>query len=240
MADRPYTLLSCSISMDGYLDNASAGRLQLSNAADFDRVDAERAACDAILVGAGTIRDDDPRLLVRSADRRAGRVARGHPPSPTKVTVTRGAPLDPDAAFFRVGDGEKLVYCPSGAAAIVRQRLGDVATVVDGGEPVTLRRVTEDLHTRGVRRLMVEGGGSVLTQFLTEDLADERQLVVAPVFVGDSRAQRFVGDGGFPWSEGHRAALADVRQIGDVALLRYALSPRFRSSRSDRSSGSDG
>jgi 5-amino-6-(5-phosphoribosylamino)uracil reductase len=93
---------------------------------------------------------------------------------------------------------------------------------------VTLRRVAEDLHRRGVRSLMVEGGGAVLTQLLTDDLADELQLVVAPFFVGSSRARRFVGDGGFPWSASRRASLAEVRQIGDVALLRYALSERFR------------
>jgi len=58
-------------------------------------------------------------------------------------------------------------------------------------------------------------------------LADELQLVVAPLFVGDSRAPRFVGDGSFPWSDNRRAELADVRRIGDVVLLRYALSERF-------------
>ena len=227
MADRPYTLLSCSISMDGYLDSATSGRLKLSNAADFDRVDAERARCDAILVGATTIRNDDPRLLVRSAERRAERVARGCPPSPTKVTVTSGADLDPGAAFFAMGDAEKLVYCRSEAVDEARGRLGGVATVVDGGAPVTLRAVGVDLARRGVRRLMVEGGGSVLTQLLSSDLADELQLVVAPLFVGDSRARRFVDDAAFPWSPGRRADLVEVRHIGDVALLRYALSPRF-------------
>jgi len=226
--DRPYTLLSCSMSMDGYLDDASGGRLQLSNAADFDRVDAERATCDAILVGATTIRNDNPRLLVRSPQRRAERVARGCPPSPTKVTVTTGANLDTGAAFFEAGDGEKLVYCESSTAADAGRRLGGAATVVDAGAPVLLRWVAEDLHSRGVRRLMVEGGGSVLTQLLTNDLADELQLVVAPFFVGDSRGRRFVGDGGYPWSANRRASLVEVRQIGDVALLRYALSPRFR------------
>ena len=75
---------------------------------------------------------------------------------------------------------------------------------------------------------MVEGGGTVHTQFLTADLADELQLVVAPFFVGDSRARRFVGDGRFPWNPDRRATLAEVRQIGDVVLLRYALSARFR------------
>ena len=103
-----------------------------------------------------------------------------------------------------------------------------VPTVVDGGQPVTMRLVSEDLHRRGVRRLMVEGGGTVHTQVLTADLADELQLVVAPFFVGDSGARRFVGDGRFPWNPERRATLAEVRQIGDVVLLRYALSARFR------------
>jgi 5-amino-6-(5-phosphoribosylamino)uracil reductase len=216
------------MSIDGYLSAGTSTRLLLSNEADFDRVDAERAASDAILVGAVTIRRDDPRLLVRSPERRVARVARGLSPSPVKVTVTRQAGLDCAAAFFAADDADKLVYCPSDAVPGVRGRLGAVATVVDAGRPLTLRRVSEDLGERGVRRLMVEGGGSVHTQMLTEDLADELQLVVAPFFVGNSAACRFVGDGRYPWNPDRRATLAETRQIGDVVLLRYALSPRFR------------
>jgi 5-amino-6-(5-phosphoribosylamino)uracil reductase len=215
------------MSVDGYLDTASPGRLRLSNEADFDRVDAERAASDAILVGATTLRNDNPRLLVRSARRRADRVARGLPPSPAKVTVTNHADLDPTAEFFTTGTCQKLVYCPSDTVATASGRLGRVATVVDGGQAVGMGAVLEDLHARGVSRLMVEGGSSVLTQLLSADLVDELQLAVAPFFVGDSRAPRFVGDGRFPWVPGRRARLAQVRQIGDVALLRYALSARF-------------
>jgi 5-amino-6-(5-phosphoribosylamino)uracil reductase len=99
--------------------------------------------------------------------------------------------------------------------------------VVDGGQPVEMRSLSQDLGARGVERLMVEGGGKVHTQFLTDNLADELQLVVAPFFVGDSRAPRFVSDGRFPWNPDRRARLAEVRQIGDVVLLRYALSSRF-------------
>ena len=64
--ERPYTILSCSISLDGYLDGATPERLVLSNEADLDRVDEVRAECDAILVGAATVRNDNPRLLVRN------------------------------------------------------------------------------------------------------------------------------------------------------------------------------
>jgi 5-amino-6-(5-phosphoribosylamino)uracil reductase len=165
---------------------------------------------------------------VRSQNRREARAALGLPTSPMKVTVTERVELDPCADFFTTGDNEKLVYCASPRVIDARSRLGEVATVVDGGQRVRMRRLSEDLGARGVQRLMVEGGGMVHTQFLTDDLADELQLVVAPFFVGDSRATRFVGDGRFPWNPGRRATLADVRQIGDVVLLRYALSPRFQ------------
>jgi 5-amino-6-(5-phosphoribosylamino)uracil reductase len=141
--------------------------------------------------------------------------------------VTERVELDEGADFFTTGDAEKLVYCTSPRVADARARLGPVATVVDGGQPVYMRRLSEDLGARGVQRLMVEGGGKVHTQFLTDNLADELQLVVAPFFVGDSRAPRFVSDGLFPWNPDRRATLAEVRQIGDVVLLRYALSPRF-------------
>jgi 5-amino-6-(5-phosphoribosylamino)uracil reductase len=225
--ERPYTLLSCGISIDGYLDRGTDERLILSNEADLDRVDDVRAGCDAIMVGAATIRNDNPRLLVRHPARIERRTARGMQRSPVKVTLTCSGELDPCADFFATGESEKLVYCTSDHVLATRRRLGSVATVVDGGRPVDVRRMSEDLHARGVRRLMVEGGGTVHTQFLTADLADELQLVVAPFFVGDSRASRFVGDGRFPFHPGRRARLAEVRPIGDVVLLRYALSSRF-------------
>ncbi|MBM0279207.1 RibD family protein [Micromonospora tarensis] len=224
---RPYVLLSCATSIDGYIDDASEQRLLLSNEDDLDRVDAVRASCDAILVGAGTVRRDDPRLLVRAPSRRAARVAAGRPASPTKVTVTGRGDLDPTARFFTAGDPARLVYCATGALEKTRERIGRLAIVVDAGEPVDPGWLLADLAGRGVRRLMVEGGGTVHAQFLAAGLADELHLVIAPFFVGDGRAPRFVGEGSFPWHPGRRAHLAEARQIGDVVLLRYALSSRF-------------
>lgn len=229
MSARPYVLLSCAMSIDGYIDDATDLRLHLSSAADLDRVDEVRAGCDAILVGAGTIRRDNPHLLVRSQLRREDRIARGLPPTPAKVTLTGRGDLDPTARFFTSGTAAKIVYAASPAADQARERLGRAATVVDAGEPVNLGRMLADLAERGIARLMVEGGGSVHTQFLAAGLADELQLAVAPFFVGDSRAPRFVTDGQFPWSPDHRAQLAGVTQLDGVAVLRYALSDRYHS-----------
>jgi 5-amino-6-(5-phosphoribosylamino)uracil reductase len=180
------------------------------------------------MVGAVTVRTDNPRLLVRSPSRREERTARGLPTSPKKITLTNRVDLDAGSNFFATGECEKLVYTPSPRVCDAEERLGPVATVVDAGQRVQMRWLSEDLADRGVERLMVEGGGIVHTQFLSGDLVDELHLVVAPFFIGDSSAPRFVADGRFPWNPGRRAKLAEVRQIGDVVLLRYALSPRFQ------------
>ena len=186
-----------------------------------------RAASDAILVGAQTVRQDNPRLLVRSERGRDERVSRGLPPTPTKVTVTDGARLDPTGEVLLHGrDRQARVLRPAGRTRGPRAagRRRDRRRRRPAGADAAL---VEDLHDRGTRRLMVEGGGSIHTQFLTAGLADELHLVVAPFFVGDSRAPRFVEDGRFPWNQDRRATLADVRRLGDVVLLRYALSDRY-------------
>jgi len=227
VAERPYTLLSCSMSIDGYIDGASESRLMLSNELDFDRVDRVRSGVDAILVGATTVRNDNPRLLVRDPGRRRHRVRRGLPEHPTKVTVTERGRLDPSSRFFAHDGADKLVYGSSCVVDLLQRRVGHLTEVVDGGEPVRMRELAEDLHGRGVRRLMVEGGGAVHTQFLADDLVDELQLVVAPFFVGVPGARRFVGEARFPWHPDRRARLAATEQLGDVVLLRYALSERY-------------
>ncbi|GAA2165619.1 hypothetical protein GCM10009727_84480 [Actinomadura napierensis] len=214
-------LLSCAMSVDGYIDDAAPERLRLSSAADFDRVDTVRAGCDAILVGAGTVRADDPRLLIRSPARRERRAARGLPPDLTKVTLTWSGDLDPGARFFTTGESPKLVYAPSGTAAELAGRLDGAGEVVDAGEPLELATVLADLSARGMRRLMVEGGGAVHTLFLTSGLVDELQLVVAPFFIGDPSAPRFVRPGVFPQSPERPMRLAEITRIGDLALLRY-------------------
>ncbi|ALE75352.1 deaminase/reductase [Pseudonocardia sp. EC080625-04] len=224
---RPYVLASVAMSLDGYIDDAGPATLVLSDAVDLDRVDGVRAEVDAVLVGAGTVRNDDPRLLVRSDRRRAERVAAGRAPSPLRVVLAAaGADLDPSATVFTVdAPARPLVYASGAAVPRLRARLGAVADVADGGDPPDPAAVVADLARRGVRRLLVEGGGVVHTAFLTAGLVDELHVVVAPFFVGDPRAPRFVHDGGFPQGPGAPMELVEARPIGDLVLLHYRVRP---------------
>ncbi|MEO3784843.1 dihydrofolate reductase family protein [Actinocorallia sp. B10E7] len=223
VSDRPYVLLSCAMSVDGYIDDLTGERLTLSNAADLDRVDAVRATMDAIMVGANTVRRDDPSLLIKSQARRIDRVSRGLPEDLLKVTVTSGGTLDPGSRFFTTGTSPKLVYAGEDVAEDLAARLGAAATVIDMGARVELPVLLADLSARGVRRLMVEGGGAVHTAFLSAGLADELHLAVAPFLIGDPGAPRFTYPSVFPQTPEHPMRLAEVRKIGEVALLRYTM-----------------
>lgn len=223
MTTRPYVLLSAATSVDGYLDDTSPERLLLSNPDDLDRVDEERSWADAILVGAGTLRADNPRLLVKSEERRARRIADGLPEFPMKVTVTASGDIDPSSAFWQHGGGRKVVFAVGARAAEkTAQALDGLAEVYPVAEGRTWETILEILYGLGIRRLMVEGGGQVHTQLLQQGLADELHLVIAPLLVGQPDAPRMFGAGDYPGGPLRRMRLLETRQIDNVVLLRYA------------------
>jgi riboflavin-specific deaminase-like protein len=218
---RPYVLLSVATSIDGYIDDTSPDRLYLSNTEDFDRVDQVRADSDAILVGAGTLRADNPRLIVKSEARRAARAARGQPEYPLKVTVTGSGKLDPALKFWHHGD-KKIVYTTDTGARRLRDQLAQLAEVVSLGPVIDFGALLVDLGERGVRRLMVEGGSGIHSAFLSAGLVDEIHLAIAPIVVGDAAAPRFLNPGTYPGAPHRRMRLVETRPIGDTVLLRYA------------------
>jgi 5-amino-6-(5-phosphoribosylamino)uracil reductase len=220
---RPYVLLSCAMSIDGCLDAPGPRRLVLSGAADLDRVDAERAEADAIMVGAATIRRDNPRLLIRSAARRAVRIARDLPEHPARVTLTASGDLDPGARFFAPAGAAAVVYCAAPQAPKLQFLLNDLAQVIAVPPPVGLVAILADLSRRGVRRLLVEGGARLGREFLAAGLVDELALAVAPFFVGAAAAPRFAGPAVYPHGPERPMHLAEVRQLDEVVLLRYLL-----------------
>jgi 5-amino-6-(5-phosphoribosylamino)uracil reductase len=212
------------MSVDGCLDAPGPQRLVLSGHTDLDRVDAERSEADAIMVGAGTLRRDNPRLVIRSAGRRASRVGRGLPENPARVTLTASGDLDPAARFFDATSGAgPVVYCAAAQAPKLHDLLNDAAPVIAVPPPMDLGAVLADLTRRGVHRLLVEGGAGLGREFLAGGLVDELALTVAPFFVGAAAAPRFAGPAVYPHDPGRPMHLAEVRQLDDVVLLRYLL-----------------
>lgn len=212
------------MSIDGFIDDTSNRRLLLSNQQDFDLADQERSLCDAILVGAGTIRADDPSLLVKSESRQNERLSKGLPRHPRKVTLTKSGKLPVQCKFFSTGDSEKLVYCKQDRLIDLERKVADVAGAqAIALDDLNLRAILIDLHFRGVKRLLVEGGNQITTSFLTNDLVHELHVSIAPFFVGEASAPRFVNPGNFAWKSDRPMRLTKVETLDSVILIKYSL-----------------
>lgn len=167
--------LSYAITADGYLDDCSNERLILSTPEDWAAVYRLRAEHDAILVGAETLRRDNPSLRLRDEAVRARRSAAGLRPDLTRVTLTASGALDPGLRFFTAGDAERIVFATHELPA-----LNDRAAVIICDAPLTAARIVTELEKRGIRRLMVEGGARVAELFLREGMVDRVRRAVNP------------------------------------------------------------
>ncbi len=186
---RPAIWINAAMSLDGRLAFPGGKRAILSSPGDFRRVDLIRATSDAVLVGAGTIRMDDPSLRVHWERLRGQRLpseARGRKDRPpTRVVIGSSKGLPPTSRVF---DGvlPTILFSPSRKDL---GRTGPRTTVVPtSGLRVDLPWALRWLHVHGVQRLMVEGGSQILSSFLSAGLYDRFTLYVAPVLIGGRSA----------------------------------------------------
>ena len=167
--------LSFATTADGYLDDNTPERLILSTPGDWEAVLQLRAAHDAILVGAETLRRDNPALLLRDPAARVHRAASGLRPDLTKVTVTRSGRISPELRFFTEGNADRYVFSPTEIP-----ELNGVAEVISTDGSITAAGIVTELEKRGVGNLLVEGGAQMLGMFLAEGMADEVRRAVNP------------------------------------------------------------
>jgi 5-amino-6-(5-phosphoribosylamino)uracil reductase len=202
--------VSVAVSIDGYIADTSPERLHLSSAEDLTDMYRARAEHDAILVGAETVRRDNPALLLKEP----------LPPAhPARVTLTRSGALSSELRFFN-GEARSIVLAPAATAAALEQRLNGKAevAVLASDEPAAIIRALQAL---GIRSVFVEGGTRVLTAFLSAGLFNELRLAIAPFFVGQAGAPRIAGPANFFHDQHRRLHLIDTRALGDTAVQRF-------------------
>jgi len=214
-------------SVDGAieLDGRSGG---LGGAADRAVFRMLRWSCDVVLVGAGTARAEDYGPVVVPDQRQRVRRGRGMAAVPRVAVVSASGALDPAARLFAPGPHERPLVLTS--ARSETSALREVAEVVvcsgDGDEPVGGTRGTVDtgrlldaLAERGLRRILCEGGPTLLGTLAGDGHLDELCLTVAPVLVGPGHARLLAGTA---WAQPADLALASVLEQDGVLLLRYS------------------
>ena len=215
------------MSIDGYLDSAHARRLcSPTTPTSTGSTPCGRLRRDPGRRGHRPQRQPAAAGPLEGPPRRAGRPA-GFA-SPIKVTVTERAELDPARGLLHHRrHARSSSTARAGAVADARSRLGRWRP---WSTAATRRHAPDQRGPRRPRRAAADGRGRRHGAHPVPDRRPGRRAAAGrrTVLRRRSRARRFVSDGRFPWNPDRRAMLAEVRQIGDVVLLRYALSPRFR------------
>jgi riboflavin-specific deaminase-like protein len=216
--DRRWVRVNMVGSLDGTatVDGVAEG---LSSDADRRVFRLLRALSDVILVGAGTVRAEGYREP-RVAEQHAGlRAANGQDPVPPVAVVSRSLDLDPGTELFAQERTRTVVLTCEQAPADRRARLAEVADVVDcGATAVDLGSALDALAERGLRRVLCEGGPSLLHELVAGGHLDELCLTIAPVLAGGG--ERHVLHGG-PFPVPAPLVLASLLEEDGVLLGRW-------------------
>lgn len=220
---RPYVVINAAMSADGKLSTRERRQVKISGTQDFTRVDRLKAGCDAVMVGIGTVLADDPSLTVKSEDCRRIRKERGTDEHPLRIVVDSRARTPPSASILNKGPGKRVVAVSGQADEARVAGLRKLATVIVAGEKeVDLRALLEELGAMGVQRLMVEGGGTLISGLVAAGLADEIYTYVGNIVIGGKDAPTLADGEGFVHEpDFYRLTLIESRRIDSGILLHW-------------------
>jgi len=218
---RPLVTLKVAATWDGFIADGRprpvAAPAWLTGPGARAAAHAMRAAHDAVLVGAGTIRADDPRLTDRRPVGGRARAASGGPSrrQPLRVVLDGRLSSPPDAAVFRsAADAQTLVVVGTGASAARSKALRaagvEVAALPTVGGRFDIREALALLAARDVQSVLVEGGAVVHGSFVAAGVVDRVALFLAPRLLG----------GGIAIAAGAGRSLADALKLGPPRLRR--------------------
>jgi 2,5-diamino-6-(ribosylamino)-4(3H)-pyrimidinone 5'-phosphate reductase len=224
---RPYVIVNVACSADGKIDTRERRGAAISSERDRERVDELRASVDAVMVGSRTLHDEDPRLTVKSEVLRTAREARGQSSNPAKVAIASHLGLDPQCRFLTSGPARVILFVPRGVSDDALAQSG-VEVHEAGDQRVDLVEAMVVLERLGVRRVLVEGGGTLNFELLRLGLVDELQVFVAPLVFGGATSPTPADGTGLPRDLAISLGKPSVEAWPDGGvLLRYKVEPSY-------------
>ena len=209
-ADGGFVLGRIAQSLDGRIAMTSGESRWITGHPDIVHTHRLRALFDAVLVGAGTVRADDPQLTTRHVTG----------PSPVRVVIDPDRRLGTHYRLFRDGRPTLLV-CASDAPKGDRHGGADIMRVPRRADALDLRLLLAALQERGLQRVMVEGGGITVSHFLAAAALDRLHVTIAPLLLGGGvpaftmpQAPALADSLRFPWQ---------VHHLGDDVLMDIPL-----------------
>ena len=208
---RPYVILSAAISIDGKIATRT-GRSNLSSKKDLVRVHNLRKSVDAILVGKNTVNVDNPSLTVRYVKGK----------NPIRVILDPNGRLSPKSKVIRTAKKTPTILVVSENASRNVEKLvaKGVQVIRCGKKQINIKKLLQILGKRGIKRIVVEGGGTTNWYFFKEKLVDEIVITVTPYVLGGSTAVSLVEGIGFE-NISNQFKLKKIKKIRNELVLRY-------------------
>ena len=223
-SERPFVYVNMAMTVDGKITSASREYPAFTSGQDKKSMDRLRAEADAILVGAGTVRADDPPMSVRDPEMLDYRRSLGKPDDIRTVVVSSSLDLDPGSRFFSSSGSDRIIATVEDAPEDRAHSLAGLAEIWKLGRGrVDLVGLLSKLRERGVERLLVEGGGELNWAFIVSGLVDELYVTVAAVLLGGRNAPTLLEGDGYAMDARVRLKLLSVDRHGDELYCRYEV-----------------
>lgn len=228
---RPRVIINVAASADGKIDSYLRQGTSISSLSDKERVDRLRADVDAILVGGHTLLAEDPKLTIKSMDLRKKRLEQGLSENPAKIGVVSEISLEEGVEviqnFMSTGPAKKFIFTTSKTSAGILEKLksADVTVYVDNDNRVDLPKLFQILEQHGIHSVMVEGGGTLISELVRLELVDLISIYIAPKILGGATSPTFADGKGFPPDSAPSLQLLSCEKIDDLGgvLLKYAV-----------------
>lgn len=208
---RPYVIINCASSADGKIALPSRKQTRISCEADRKRVMELRKSCDAILVGIGTVLADDPHLTIK-----------GESKQPLRIVLDSKGRIPKNAKVLSM-DSKTIVFVGRGVKLDVKKENVEVIEERPGKDGLLdLEGILCKLYDKGIRRLLVEGGGTVIWSFLKNKFFDEFWIYIRPVIIGGRESPTIAnGKGAGSEDEMVKLRIEEVKKLGEGLLVKY-------------------
>ena len=203
-------VINCAMSADGKIALPDRSQIRLSNKEDMERVNKLRKESDAILVGIGTVIEDNPKLIIKNNKNLSTNPVRVVLDTNGRTPINSNVLDDKSRTIIAVGNH------------FAGEIPGNSEVIKCGDEQIDIELLMEKLYERGLKNILVEGGENVLWSFLNQNLFDEINIFVASLIVGGEKTPTVAGGPGFTNKiDTLQLKLKEAEKIGNGILLKY-------------------
>ena len=222
---RPFVMATFAMTVDGKITTRTAAPVDFTSREDKRHLFHQRSLGDAVLIGHSTLKQDNVRLGLPTADLREARLARGQSPYPLRVIVSNEGRIDNQLNIFHSDVSPIAIFSTTRMPRKHRLALADKATLhLSKAGRVDLEQMLDRLFVKyNVRTVACEGGATLFRSLLERGLVDQLNLTIAPYLFGGTDAPTLTGVSKDFLPNSVRCRLTGIRIVGGECFLTYRI-----------------